>query len=72
MTMVTCPSCKSELVWDTSNRYRPFCSPRCKLIDLGKWANEEFVISRNEKTSIDNLSEEEIEALIAQMEQANR
>lgn len=71
MTMVTCPSCKTELVWDINNRYRPFCSPRCKLIDLGKWANEEFVISRNVKNSVDNLSEEEIEALIAQMEQQN-
>jgi endogenous inhibitor of DNA gyrase (YacG/DUF329 family) len=36
-----CPTCKREL--DPANRaYAPFCSERCKLIDLGKWLGEEF------------------------------
>ena len=39
-TIVKCPQCKTSLAWSTSNAYRPFCSKRCKLLDLGEWANE--------------------------------
>jgi len=36
-----CPTCSEETVYN-GNPYRPFCSERCKLIDLGKWASETF------------------------------
>ncbi|MAA66137.1 MAG: DNA gyrase inhibitor YacG [Alteromonadaceae bacterium] len=42
--LATCPTCKKEVEWDTSNPHRPFCCERCKLIDLGAWANEDFRI----------------------------
>ncbi len=35
-----CPTCQTTIEWSTANKYRPFCSERCKLIDLGDWANE--------------------------------
>ena len=38
-----CPCCGKATHWE-SNRYRPFCSERCKLIDLGKWIEEEYRI----------------------------
>lgn len=41
---VNCPHCKKSLVWQESERYRPFCSERCQQIDLGAWANEEYSI----------------------------
>jgi len=34
---VHCPVCKKEENWE-NNPFRPFCSDRCKLIDLGEWA----------------------------------
>lgn len=37
---VSCPTCKTKVVWDEKNPYRPFCSERCKLIDFGDWADE--------------------------------
>jgi hypothetical protein len=36
-----CPICHKEAVWEQSP-YRPFCSERCKLIDLGEWATEGY------------------------------
>lgn len=37
---VTCPTCKKPVPWVTEQHYKPFCSQRCKLIDLGDWATE--------------------------------
>ena len=36
-----CPRCQTATPWQ-DNPYKPFCSQRCKLIDLGAWANEEY------------------------------
>ncbi len=41
---LTCPHCGKTVIWNSKNPYRPFCSERCKLIDLGAWANEEHRI----------------------------
>jgi len=46
--VVVCPQCGKEHRWDAGNRFRPFCSERCKLIDLGKWANEEYRVEQRE------------------------
>jgi endogenous inhibitor of DNA gyrase (YacG/DUF329 family) len=43
-TLVACPQCGKEVVWSKDNRYRPFCGERCKMIDLGQWANESYRI----------------------------
>jgi endogenous inhibitor of DNA gyrase (YacG/DUF329 family) len=40
--VVTCPSCGGDSIYSPANRYRPFCSERCKQIDLGAWASEDF------------------------------
>ncbi len=47
--VVACPQCGKEVVWNSENLYRPFCSERCKLIDLGQWANEEYRIPVDEQ-----------------------
>jgi len=47
--IVNCPQCGKVVVWETGNRYRPFCSERCKLIDLGQWAAESYRIPEAEK-----------------------
>lgn len=36
-----CPRCTLPTTW-TDNAFRPFCSERCKLIDLGAWASDEY------------------------------
>ncbi|MGA2192972.1 MAG: DNA gyrase inhibitor YacG [Nitrospirota bacterium] len=39
-----CPVCKKETEWE-GNTFRPFCSERCKIIDLGTWADEGYRIA---------------------------
>ncbi len=47
-TTAKCPVCKKETAWG-DNPFRPFCSERCRLIDLGKWAAEEYRIPDERK-----------------------
>lgn len=44
-TIVKCPTCRADVAWLPENTYRPFCSERCKMIDLGAWADEQHVIT---------------------------
>ena len=39
---VRCPACAGPSIYSSANAYRPFCSARCKGVDLGAWASEEF------------------------------
>ncbi len=39
---VRCPACNGPSVYSPQNPWRPFCSERCKLIDMGAWADESF------------------------------
>jgi uncharacterized protein len=43
--IVACPACKRKIPYSTSNPARPFCSMRCKSLDLGAWASEAYKIS---------------------------
>jgi len=45
---VSCPACGSPVAWTEASRWRPFCSQRCKLLDLGDWAAERHVIPGTE------------------------
>lgn len=47
--IVRCPRCAGDSIYAPSNRYRPFCSERCKQIDLGAWANEEFKVGSTDR-----------------------
>ena len=38
---IACPTCNAPVVWSPESRWRPFCSERCRLIDLGEWLEEE-------------------------------
>ena len=45
--MPKCPTCGKPVEWQ-DNPWRPFCSERCKLIDFGRWANEEYRVPGKE------------------------
>ena len=48
--MSICPRCENVTSNKKENKFRPFCSEKCKLIDFGTWANEENIISRPAKS----------------------
>lgn len=49
VTIVSCPTCSKKVEWTPQSRYRPFCSERCKQIDLGAWAEEKYAIPVSDK-----------------------
>lgn len=42
--VVDCPTCGRRVEWTPASRWRPFCSERCKLVDLGAWATEQYTV----------------------------
>ena len=47
--VVTCPICGAAVPWTAENRWKPLCSERCKLIDLGQWATEKYRVPAEEQ-----------------------
>ena len=56
--IVKCPQCGAPVRWEAASRWRPFCSERCKLIDLGAWAAERYRIPGVEAPDADDLEDE--------------
>ena len=42
---VPCPTCQKPVPWRQESQFRPFCSKRCKNIDLGAWADEDYRVT---------------------------
>ncbi len=51
---VDCPTCGTSIEWSPLNPFRPFCSDRCRLIDLGEWFSEDRAIPGDEPTPTEN------------------
>ena len=49
MKQVPCPRCGQPAVFSAENKWRPFCSERCKLIDLGAWASERYRVAAEDE-----------------------
>lgn len=47
--VVACPACGKATAFAPSNRWRPFCSERCRMTDLGGWASETYRIPAKEE-----------------------
>jgi len=58
---VNCPTCGKQVIWGENSPYRPFCTTRCQLIDLGEWADEaKRIPSKGEINDLDEWSEDDI------------
>jgi endogenous inhibitor of DNA gyrase (YacG/DUF329 family) len=54
---VPCPRCGQPAAFSRQNKWRPFCSERCKMIDLGKWAAEDYRIAGKDEKPPENPEE---------------
>ena len=52
VTIVKCPTCQTPVIWNEESKYRPFCSQRCRLIDLGEWAQEKYTVAAEEDDTL--------------------
>ncbi|MGS2720789.1 DNA gyrase inhibitor YacG [Paraglaciecola aestuariivivens] len=73
-TQVNCPQCQKTVAWTAESRYRPFCSKKCQLIDLGEWADEKKAIpsgaNKDQQTAeMPKIDIEDIEALLSEQSQ---
>ena len=68
---VNCPTCSKDVVWGNESKFRPFCSDRCRLIDLGDWADEKHKISQPMQKDVE-ISEEMLDALESEFLQHNK
>ena len=55
LKIVKCPTCGGDSIFEPSNLWRPFCSERCRQIDLGAWASESFSLPANPPVEDDAL-----------------
>jgi hypothetical protein len=55
--IIRCPKCRKSTAWQ-NNPHRPFCSARCREIDLGRWADEDYAIPGPAAPPEDENSEE--------------
>jgi endogenous inhibitor of DNA gyrase (YacG/DUF329 family) len=58
---IACPQCGAPTVWHDSNPHRPFCSERCRLIDLGQWATGAYRIAQEDEPARPNEGSDEQE-----------
>ena len=59
---IHCPKCRKLTLYDPKNSFRPFCSERCRILDLGAWADEKYKIAQDGEE--DNVNENPENALI--------
>lgn len=62
--VVRCPHCGGESLWSPENKFRPFCSERCRLIDMGAWASEAYrvPVQESDDSSLEGSSSSEVKA----------
>jgi len=59
--IVKCPQCGAPVRWEAASRWRPFCSERCKTLDLGAWAAEAYrvpVVERDDDLDVTRDADE--------------
>jgi len=50
---VKCPTCGTSIEWTPENRFRPFCSERCKNVDLGAWSSGQYALPGRDESADD-------------------
>ena len=67
MLVVKCPTC-GEVVKYENNEFRPFCSERCKLLDFGAWADEQYSLPAESS----EMTEQDIDQIETALREKNK
>ena len=67
--IVKCPTCGKSVEWNIRSDFRPFCSKRCQIIDLGDWAEGQNSIPGKPAMDPNLMSDEELENFIHSLEE---
>jgi endogenous inhibitor of DNA gyrase (YacG/DUF329 family) len=59
---VSCPQCGARVEWTQASAFRPFCSQRCRLIDLGAWASESYRVPLADPAGSDEIADPDADA----------
>ena len=59
---VACPACGKPAAFGPENEWRPFCSERCRLVDLGSWATESYRIAQTRPDEADEGDPDDAES----------
>lgn len=69
---ITCPTCRETGPWPDMT-YAPFCSERCKMVDLGRWLGEEYrITSPLTAEDLQELTEDDMDKLGREIEEDGR
>ena len=68
--MKKCPTCSKQVEWQ-DNPFRPFCSERCKLLDLGNWVSEEYRVPGKAVSEVPVEDDEEQAGLDSNSSESN-
>lgn len=66
-----CPECKTRFSYDDGAQWLPFCGERCKLLDLGRWLNNEYAIVEDLKRGQDlkqGIDDPDVKAALDELE----
>jgi endogenous inhibitor of DNA gyrase (YacG/DUF329 family) len=62
LPVVKCPTCGRPVEWSEAAKHRPFCSARCKTLDLGAWASDRYVVPGDSAAEADETPPSETAA----------
>ena len=60
--IVSCPHCGEPVEWKPESKWRPFCSERCRLIDLGAWADEQYSVASEEPSPMEDFDLDQMQS----------
>jgi endogenous inhibitor of DNA gyrase (YacG/DUF329 family) len=72
MPTFACPTCNKPVEWSAASKWRPFCSERCRLIDLGAWMSEQRSIPGDDTAADDSSGQGSVDRTSSPDDQSPR
>lgn len=57
LEQISCPHCGKPKTWVADNRFKPFCSERCRMLDFDGWASDRYAIESENNSNMSNTEQ---------------